>query len=54
MSRMFLWCAVVFSALMLLLNASNLERAKPMVMAFWLIVGGACAYKLFHRRERAG
>lgn len=51
MSRAFLGFVVALSGYMLFLNVSNLDRAKPPVMLFWVLVGGLCVFKLFGRKS---
>jgi len=46
MSKAFAVLALAFSALMLLMNVTNLDTAKPAVMLFWLLIGAVSIYKL--------
>lgn len=37
---------------MLVLNVANLDRAKPPVVLFWLLIGVVSAYKLFAKKAQ--
>jgi hypothetical protein len=43
----------LISVLMLIRGLETLGRANPAVLIFWLLIGAACAYKLFRRPSQA-
>ena len=50
MSKVFFCLALLFSVFMLFVA---LTGSKPMVMAFWLLIGAVSAYKLFKSPAKA-
>ncbi len=50
MSRAFMWFLLVFSVLMLLVQAFAATGAKPAVVALWLVIGGFASYRLFRKK----
>jgi len=49
MSKIFCGIGLLFSLLALFRGLETLGRVNPAVMAFWLLIGALCTYKLFKK-----
>ena len=49
MSKVFCVIMLLFSALAVIRGLETLGSSNPAVLLFWLLVGGACVYKLFKK-----
>ena len=53
MSKAFCLFGILIAVLMLIRCVETLGTTKPAVMVFWVLIGAACAYKLFKRPSQA-
>lgn len=53
MSKVFCVIMLLISVLAVIRGLETLGSANPAVIIFWLLVGGACAYKMFKRTSPA-